>query len=338
MSKSDHQPHKTSGHRDDHHGHGHHDHDHDHDQDHHHHSHSHHHDHSHVPANFDLAFGVGVVLNIGFLAVEVTYGLLANSLALLADAGHNLSDVAGLLLAWGAAWLSRRPPTGQRTYGFGRTSILAALANGMLLMLAIGAIGWEAIQRFGAPEPIQSRTVMIVAAIGIVINGLTALMFMRGRKDDINLRGAFLHMASDAGISAGVVVAGLAMGLTGWLWLDPVVSLVLVGVVALGTWDLLKDSAAMAIDQVPRGISRDAVHTYLIGLEGVTSVHDLHIWPLSTTSTALTAHLVCEDDHINDALTARIGEALKTQFKIDHPTLQFETGANPCPFEPDHVV
>ncbi len=325
MSKSDHQPHTHTDHHhhDDHHGHDHH---------------SHHHDHSHVPANFDLAFGVGVVLNIGFVGVEATYGVLANSLALLADAGHNLSDVAGLLLAWGAAWLSRRPPTGQRTYGFGRTSILAALANGMLLMLAIGAIGWEAVQRFGAPEPIQSRTVMVVAAIGIVINGLTALMFLRGRKDDINLRGAFLHMASDAGISAGVVVAGLVMGLTGWLWLDPVVSLVLVGVVALGTWDLLKDSAAMAIDQVPRGISRDEVHAYLSGLEGVTSVHDLHIWPLSTTSTALSAHLVCADDHINDTLTARIGEALKTRFKIDHPTLQFETGANPCPFEPDHVV
>ena len=325
MSKSDHQPHTHTGHHhhDDHHGHDHH---------------GHHHDHSHVPASFDFAFGVGVVLNLGFVGIEATYGVLANSLALLADAGHNLSDVAGLLLAWGAAWLSRRPPTGQRTYGFGRTSILAALANGMLLMLAIGAIGWEAVQRFGAPEPIQSRTVMVVAAIGIVINGLTALMFLRGRKDDINLRGAFLHMASDAAISAGVVVAGLVMGLTGWLWLDPVVSLVLVAVVALGTWDLLKDSAAMAIDQVPRGISRDAVHAYLTGLEGVTSVHDLHIWPLSTTSNALTAHLVCEDNHINDALTARIGEALKTQFKIDHPTLQFETGANPCPFEPDHVV
>ncbi len=325
MSKSDHQPHTHTGHHhhDDHHGHDHH---------------GHHHDHSHVPASFDFAFGVGVVLNLGFVGIEATYGVLANSLALLADAGHNLSDVAGLLLAWGAAWLSRRPPTGQRTYGFGRTSILAALANGMLLMLAIGAIGWEAVQRFGAPEPIQSRTVMVVAAIGIVINGLTALMFLRGRKDDINLRGAFLHMASDAAISAGVVVAGLVMGLTGWLWLDPVVSLVLVAVVALGTWDLLKDSAAMAIDQVPRGISRDEVHAYLSGLEGVTSVHDLHIWPLSTTSNALTAHLVCEDNHINDALTARIGEALKTQFKIDHPTLQFETGANPCPFEPDHVV
>lgn len=324
MSKSDHQPHPHPHphhhHHDDHHGHG------------------HSHDHSHVPASFDLAFGVGVALNIGFVAIEVTYGLLANSLALLADAGHNLSGVAGLLLAWGAAWLSRRPPTGLRTYGFGRTSILAALANGMLLMLAIGAIGWEAVQRFGAPEPIQSRTVMIVAAIGIVINGLTALMFLRGRKDDINLRGAFLHLASDAGISAGVVVAGLVMGLTGWLWLDPVVSLVLVGVVALGTWDLLKNSAAMAIDQVPRGISRDAVHAYLTNLEGVTSVHDLHIWPLSTTSTALSAHLVCTDDHINDALTARIGEELKTRFKIDHPTLQFETGANPCPLEPDHVV
>ena len=296
------------------------------------------HGHSHAPANFDRAFAIGVTLNVGFVIVEATYGLIANSLALLADAGHNLGDVAGLLLAWGAAWLSRRAPTAKRTYGYGRTSILAALANAVLLLVAIGAIGWEAIQRFAAPQPVQGLTVMIVAAVGIVVNGGTALLFMRGRKGDINIRGAFLHMASDAGISAGVVLAGLVMMLTGWLWLDPVVSLLLVAVVAVGTWSLLKDSVALAIDEVPSGISRDAVYGHLQALAGVTDVHDLHIWPLSTTSTALTVHLVCEGDRIDDELTGRIVEDLKARFKIDHATIQFETGRLDCHLEPDHVV
>jgi cobalt-zinc-cadmium efflux system protein len=296
------------------------------------------HGHSHAPANFDRAFAIGVALNVGFVVVEAAYGILSNSLALLADAGHNLGDVAGLLLAWGAAWLSRRAPTAKRTYGYGRTSILAALANAVLLLVAIGAIGWEAVQRFAHPEPVQGLTVMIVAAIGIAVNGGTALLFMRGRKGDINIRGAFLHMASDAGISAGVVVAGLVMMLTGWLWLDPVVSLLLVAVVALGTWGLLKDSVALAIDEVPSGISRDAVYAHLQALGGVTDVHDLHIWPLSTTSTALTVHLVCEGDRIDDDLTGRIVEQLKARFKIDHATIQFETGRLDCHLEPDHVV
>jgi cobalt-zinc-cadmium efflux system protein len=296
------------------------------------------HGHSHAPANFDRAFAIGVGLNVTFVVVEAIYGVLANSLSLLADAGHNLGDVAGLLLAWGAAWLSRRAPTAKRTYGYGRTSILAALANAVLLLVAIGAIGWEAIQRFRSPEPVQGMTVMIVAAIGILVNGGTALLFMRGRKGDINIRGAFLHMASDAGISAGVVIAGLVMMLTGWLWLDPVVSLLLVAVVAFGTWGLLKDSIALAIDAVPAGISRDAVFEHLQNLDGVNDVHDLHIWPLSTTSTALTVHLVCEGDRIDDDLTGRIVEQLKTRFKIDHATIQFETGRLDCHLEPDHVV
>ena len=204
--------------------------------------------------------------------------------------------------------------------------------------MAIGAIGWEAVQRFAAPQPVQGLTVMIVAAVGIAVNGGTALLFMRGRKGDINIRGAFLHMASDAGISAGVVLAGLVMMLTGWLWLDPVVSLLLVAVVAVGTWGLLKDSVALAIDEVPSGISRDAVFAHLQTLGGVTDVHDLHIWPLSTTSTALTVHLVCEGDRIDDDLTGRIVEDLKARFKIDHATIQFETGRLDCHLEPDHVV
>jgi cobalt-zinc-cadmium efflux system protein len=314
----------------------------DHDHDHHHdHDHNHGHGghaHAHAPANFDRAFAIGVGLNFTFVAIEAVYGVLANSLALLADAGHNLGDVAGLLLAWGAAWLSRRAPTAKRTYGYGRTSILAALANAVLLLVAIGAIGWEAIQRFAAPEPVQGATVMVVAGIGILVNSATALLFMRGRKGDINIRGAFVHMAADAGISAGVVAAGLVILFTGWLWLDPVVSLVLVAVVAVSTWSLLKDSVALAIDEVPSGISRDKVFEHLKGMDGVKDVHDLHIWPLSTTSTALTVHLVCENDRIDDALTAQLVDDLKARFKIDHATIQFETGRLACDLEPDHVV
>jgi cobalt-zinc-cadmium efflux system protein len=296
------------------------------------------HSHSHAPASFDRAFAIGVALNVGFVAVEATYGVIANSLALLADAGHNLSDVAGLLLAWGAVWLGRRAPTAKRTYGFGRTSILAALANAVLLLVAIGAIAWEAIRRFEAPQPVEGGTVMVVAAIGIVINTATALLFMRGRKGDINIRGAFLHMAADAGVSAGVVVAGLVITMTGWLWLDPVVSLVIVVVIALGTWGLLKDSVAMAIDAVPPGIDRDEVFAHLQGLVGVKEVHDLHIWPLSTTSTALTVHLVRSDDRIDDAFTAEVADALKERFGIGHATIQFETGQIACDLEPDHIV
>lgn len=295
------------------------------------------HSHSHAPVSFDRAFAIGVALNVGFVAIEATYGVTANSLALLADAGHNLSDVAGLLLAWGAVWLGRCAPTAKRTYGFGRTSILAALGNAVLLLVAIGAIAWEAIRRFEAPQPVEGGTVMVVAAIGIVINTATALLFMRGRKGDINIRGAFLHMAADAGVSAGVVVAGLVITMTGWLWLDPVVSLVIV-VIALGTWSLLKDSVAMAIDAVPPGIDRDEVFAHLQGLEGVREVHDLHIWPLSTTSTVLTVHLVRSDDHIDDAFTTKVTDALKDRFGIGHATIQFETGQIACDLEPDHVV
>lgn len=296
------------------------------------------HSHAHAPASFDRAFAIGVTLNTALVVVEAIYGVLANSLSLLADAGHNLGDVAGLLLAWGAAWLSRRAPTANRTYGFGRASILAALGNAVLLLVAIGAIGWEAVQRFASPEPVHGVTVMIVAGVGILVNGGTALLFMRGRKGDINIRGAFLHMASDAGISAGVVVAGLVMMLTGWLWLDPVVSLILVAVVAVGTWNLLKDSVAMAVDAVPPGISRDAVFDHLKALDGVSDVHDLHIWPLSTTLTALTVHLVSEGERIDDALTGRIVDDLKARFGIGHATIQFETGKLDCHLEPDHVV
>ena len=297
------------------------------------------HGHSHGPASFDRAFAIGVALNVAFVAVEATFGILSNSLALVADAGHNLSDVAGLLLAWGAAWLGRWAPTRKRTYGYGRATILAALGNAGLLLIAIGAIAWEAIRRFQDPQPVEGGTVMVVAAIGIAVNTATALLFMRGRKSDINIRGAFLHMAADAAVSAGVVLAGLAITLTGWLWLDPVVSLAVVAVIALGTWGLLKGSIAMAIDTVPEGIDPEAVQSHLAAQPGVTDVHDLHIWPLSTTSTALTVHLVREEDRIDDEDTARIAGDLKRRFGIGHVTIQFETGAGaPCALEPDHVI
>jgi cobalt-zinc-cadmium efflux system protein len=302
------------------------------------HGHGHGHGHSHAPANFDRAFAIGVALNLAFVGVEAVYGILAHSIALLADAGHNLSDVAGLVLAWGAAWLSRRRPTSQRTYGYGRTTILAALANAGLLLVAIGAIAWESVRRFADPEPVQGGTVMLVAAIGIVINAVTALLFMRGRKGDLNVRGAFLHMAADAAVSVGVVIAGLIIILTGWLWLDPVVSLVIVLVIAVGTWGLLKDSVAMAIDTVPAQINPDQVTTYLSELPGVTQVHDLHIWPLSTTSTALTAHLVRPEAVIDDGFNARIAAELQSKFGIGHATIQIECGSGDCDLEPSHVV
>lgn len=324
----DHSGHDHAGHdhHDSHAGHGHS-----------HHGHGHH-GHSHAPASFDRAFAFGVTLNIAFVLIEGFYGLIAHSLALVADAGHNLGDVAGLLLAWGASWLGRRKPTARQTYGLGRTSILAALANAGLLMAAVGAIAVEAVRRLQSPEPIQTTTVMVVAAVGIAINGATAMMFMRGRKDDLNIRGAFLHMLSDAAVSAGVVVAAAAVAVTHWLWLDPVVSLAIVAVIAIGTFGLLKDSVGMAIDAVPAGINRDQVFNHLRSIDGVIEVHDLHIWPLSTTSTALTAHLVRSDDRIDDHLTAEICRQLNARFGIAHATLQFETGQAACHLEPADVV
>jgi cobalt-zinc-cadmium efflux system protein len=294
--------------------------------------------HTHAPANFDRAFAIGVCLNVSFVVVEAVFGFIGNSLALLADAGHNLGDVAGLLLAWGAAWLGRRAPTPNRTYGYGRTTILAALANATLLLVALGAIGLEAAKRLQSPEPVAGGIVLVVAAVGIAVNSATALLFMRGRKGDINIRAAFLHMATDAVTSAGVVVAGLLIMLTGWLWLDPAVSLLLIAVVAYGTWGLLKGAVALAIDAVPEGINRDQVFAYLQTTVGVDDVHDLHIWPISTTSTALTAHLVCREHRIDDALTAKIVGELREKFNIGHATLQFEAGTLKCHLEPDRIV
>ena len=234
-------------------------------------------------------------MNAGFVAAEIAFGLMANSMALLADAAHNVGDVLGLLLGWGAAWLARLPPTRRRTYGWGRSSILAALLNATILLIGVGAIGVEAVRRLLAPKPVVEGTVILVAAAGIIVNGATALLFMRGRGDDINMRAQFLHMAADAGVSAAVVVAGLLIMLTGWLWLDPLASLGIGLVIVVTTWGLLRESIDLAMDAVPGGVAHDEVQDYLASVPGVLEVHDLHIWGLSTTQTALTAHLVCAD-------------------------------------------
>jgi len=293
----------------------------------------------HLPKDFGRAFAIGTVLNVGFVIVEITFGFLSNSMALLADAGHNLSDVFGLLMAWGAATVAKRAPSARFTYGLRSSSILAALANAILLLIAVGAIAWEAVQRFSHPEQAAGGTVMIVAAIGIVVNTATALMFLSGTAQDINIRGAFLHVAGDAAISLGVVLAGFAMVVTGLLWIDPVVSLVIAAIIVWGTWSLLRDSVNLALHGVPVGIDLSAVRSFLAGLPGVASVHDLHVWPMSTTETALTCHLVMPGGHPGDAFLAATADGLAHRFRIGHPTLQIEKGdAHPCPLEPDHVV
>lgn len=298
------------------------------------------HGHSHAPADFGRVFAIGVFLNVAFVVVEAGFGYRAHSLALVADAGHNLSDVFGLLLAWGASVLARRAPTTKHTYGLRRSSILAALLNAVLLLVAIGGIAWEAIRRFSEPAPVVGTTVIYVALVGIAINTATALLFLSGRKDDLNIRGAFLHMAADAGVSLGVVLAGFAMLATGLTWIDPVVSLVIVAVICVGTWGLLRDSVNLALDAVPEGIEVEAVKSYLTALPNVSEVHDLHIWAMSTTETALTAHLVIPNGGGGDALLARACTELHDRFGIEHATLQIETGdeAHPCRLAPADIV
>jgi cobalt-zinc-cadmium efflux system protein len=295
--------------------------------------------HSHAPKSFGRAFAIGTALNMGFVIVEAAYGIIAGSMALLADAGHNLSDVLGLLIAWGAATAGRRSPKGRYTYGFRSSSILAAFLNALLLLVAIGVIAVEAIRRFSEPEPVAGGTVMIVAAIGIVINGATALLFMSGRKGDLNIKGAFLHMAADAAVSAGVVVAGFIILKTGLTWIDPVTSLVIVAVIAIGTWGLLRDSVNMSLQAAPPGLDPDEIGSFLRGQDGVQEIHDLHVWPMSTTETALTVHLLVPGGYPGDAYTARVAAGLKDKFGIDHATIQIETdAATPCELESDKTV
>ena len=292
-------------------------------------SHGHHHHgpggHSHAPADFGRAFAIGTALNIGFVAIEGAAGLITGSVALLADAGHNLSDVLGLLIAWGGSELAKRPPSERFTYGLRGSSILAAIANGLVLMVAVGMITLEAIQRFADPPPIPGITVMVVAGIGILVNGATAMLFARGRKGDVNIRGAYLHMAADAAVSAGVVIAGALILFTGARWIDPLVSLVIVAVILWSTWGLLRESVAMALSAVPREIDPAKVRALLEGQQGVARVHDLHIWPMSTTESALTAHLYMPGGHPGDAFLIDLQERLLHDFGIDHITIQIET-------------
>lgn len=292
-------------------------------------SHSHHSQegggHHHAPKDFGRAFLIGIVLNTVFVVAEAGLGIWSGSLSLVADAGHNLSDVLGLALAWAAAALVKRPPSDRRTYGWKRSSILAALANAIFLLISIGIIAWEAVKRLEHPHPLQPGVMMIVGAIGILVNGGTALLFMSGSKNDLNIRGAFLHMIADAAITLGVVVTGLTIALTGFDWLDSAVSLVIAAVVVWGTWGLLKESFNLSLDAVPAAIDTEKVRDYLAGLDRVRDVHDLHIWALSTTEVALTAHLVVEGDEREDALVHQVQEELHEKFEIHHATLQIET-------------
>ncbi len=282
--------------------------------------------HGHMPADFGRAFAIGITLNVVYVVAQAVFGLAAHSLALLSDAGHNLGDVIGLLLAWGATLLARRQPTTRFTYGLRRSTILASLANAMLLLVAVGGITWEAIRRFGERESVAGMTVIWVAAAGICINWVTAMLFMSGRKGDLNVRGAFLHMAADAAVSAGVVVAGILILFTGWSWLDPTVSLLINGVIVWGTWGLLRDSMSMAMDAVPAGIDLATIQRYFRGLPGITDFHHLHIWALSTTETALTVHLVKPNPDGDDALLGKVNHDLGERFAIGHATVQLERG------------
>jgi len=332
---------KHHDHHDHDHGHDHHGHDHDHDHapakaeakakscghDHgHDHGHGGHHHHHGDPNTMGRAFAVAIVLNTAFVAIEFFYGFLANSTALMADAGHNLSDVLGLMLAWGAAILAKRVPNGRYTYGLRSTSMLAALFNSMLLMAACGAIAWEAVQQLVHPEPVAGLTVSVVAGVGILVNGFSAWLFMSGSKDDINVRGAYLHMAADAAISLGVLVAGVIVRYTGWNWLDPLVSAIIVAIIVYSTWSLLKQSMRMMLAAVPDNLDHAEVEQFLRAQPGVTDVHDVHIWSMSTTENALTAQLVTPAGHPGDAAMDAISEQLKEQFSIDHSTLQVRLG------------
>lgn len=303
-----------------------------------HHDHSHAHaGHSHARDSFGFAFAVGVTLNTVFVVAELVFGYAANSLALISDAVHNFSDVIALLLAWAASWLARKQPTDQHTYGYRRASILAALVNAGLLLIAVGGIAVEAIQRIEAPAAVAGATVVVVAALGILINGATALLFMRGRHADLNIRGAFLHMAADAAVSLGVVVAACVILWTGWQWVDPAISLGIAAIVLASGWGLARDSVNLALDGVPRGIELAGVRDYLGRLDGVIEMHDLHVWAMSTHETALTVHLVRPGGY-DDAFLHGVCAELSHRFNIHHATLQIEAGSDVCRLAPAEVV
>jgi cobalt-zinc-cadmium efflux system protein len=307
------------------------------------HSHGHHdhtHHHARSGADYGRAFAVGIALNLAYVGAEAAFGVVVGSLALLADAGHNLGDALALALSWGAAWLAKQRPTQRFTYGLGSSSILAALGNAIVLLVITGGIGWEALWRLAHPQSVAGGVVAAVAAVGIIVNGVTALMFARGRKRDLNLRSAFLHMAADALIAAGVVLAGIAIALTGRPWIDPAVGLIVSATVVYGTWALVKEAMQLALDAVPAGIDASAVRHHLVATAGVAAIHDLHIWGMSTTETALTCHLVMPGGHPGDAALAALARDLEVRFGIQHVTLQIELGdsAEACALTPEHIV
>lgn len=302
------------------------------------HEHKHSPEHSQPPVNYRKAFAIGIALNVSYVAVEAAFGLFAHSLALVADAGHNLSDVLSLLLAWGASEFGQSKPSKRFTYALRSSSILASLANAIILLIAIGAIAWEAFQRFSQPQEVPAVTVMVVAGFGVLINAATALLFMSGRHRDLNIKGAFLHMAADAGVSLGVVLAGLAIKLTGQYWIDPAMSLVIVAVIAIGTWGLLRESIRLALQAVPEGVDLERVEHYLASLPDVTAVHDLHIWPMSTTQTALTAHLEMPNGSGGDEFLHNVCQHLHDEFQIEHSTIQIEQNAKACSLAPEHTA
>lgn len=285
---------------------------------------SHDHSHHHEINNYNRSFAIGITLNMVFVIIELFYGMYADSLALIADAGHNFSDVLSLMLAWGASYLATKHPTSKRTYGLRKVTIMASLFSAILLLVALGAIAWESIERLSNPQAVNGTVIIIVAAIGVVINTVTALLFVKGQKHDLNIRAAYLHMAADAAISFGVVIAGIAIMLTGWLWLDPLLSLMIVIVILVGTWGLLRDSINLSIDAVPQNIELVEIKSYLLGLESISDLHDLHIWALSTTEVALTVHLTSTQISLNNTLLKEIQEHLHHHFNISHATIQIE--------------
>jgi cobalt-zinc-cadmium efflux system protein len=298
------------------------------------------HAHTHAPGDRTLAFAIAIALNLLYVAGEAAAGLFSGSLALIADAGHNLGDVLGLALSWGATILGRRQPSGRFTYGLRSSSILAALANALILLVVTGGIAWEAVWRLGHPPAVATGLMIGAAAVGIIVNGATALIFARGRPRELNLKSAFLHMAADTLVTAGVVAAGVAIRLTGWAWLDPATSLVVSIVIIVGTWGLVRSAFGLALDAVPEGIDAAAVRAHLEGLAGVVAVHDLHIWGMSTTETALTCHLVMPGGHPGDAVLAHVAHDLHTHFGIAHTTVQIELADTDeaCALTPEHVV
>lgn len=289
-----------------------------------------HHDEHINKTDYNMAFFIGISLNLLFVGIETIFGFIANSMSLLADAGHNMSDVIGLLLAWSAFYLSRKKATAMRTYGLKKTTILAALFNAILLLIAAGGIAWESINRFFNPAEVSGNKVIMISAIGIVINTVTALLFLRGRKNDLNIQGAFLHMLADAAVSFGVLLSGIAIIFTNWLWIDPILSVIIAVIILLGTWNLLKDSLNLSLDAVPRGINLKQVALYLEGLPGIVSIHDLHIWAISTSETALTVHLVKPNTLDDDYFIKIAKHELHHRFSIEHVTLQLDRGSHIC--------